>query len=135
MPRASATGFPVTSGTDTGWAPLETVRRTVVPRCTVVPSDGVAEITWPEATSLENASVTVGFRPALLTAWRASDSRRPVTWGTVASPGPCETTIVTVEPFSALWWGPGFWVATWSVATPALTTRWMLTSKPRFWSV
>ena len=75
------------------------------------------------------------LKPALLSAFSALACDMPVTGGTVPEPGPSETNSRTVEPSSACSPAPGFCVATWSLGTWALTTRWMSTSKPRFCNV
>ncbi len=52
--------------------------------------------------------------------------------GTGASPGPTDTSIVTIVPSSASVPGCGSWVATRSRSTSAVTTGFWSTSKPRF---
>ena len=133
--RAFSSVSPTTSGTSTCSGPLETRSVTVLPRSIRLPCGGEVSTTRPFLTSAEKTSSTFGSKPAARSWSSASARGSPCTSGTLASPGPVETVIVTVEPSGASVSGRGSCAATSSRSTSAFATRSMFTSKPRFWRI
>ena len=106
-----------------------------MPRSTTLPASGWVPITRPRSTRFEYWRSTRVSKPASLSWASASSVGRPATVGTVASPGPVDTLIVTVEPSGASVFGRGSCAATVLRSTCGFSTLTMLTSKPRFWRI
>ena len=115
--------------------PREITSVTVRPRSSRERSDGEVSITRFVGTSSLNSRRTSTRKPAAFRRRSACARGVPRTNGIVASPGPLETMIVTVEPSSASWRGCGRCVATRSAGTLSERTFSTFTSKPRFWRV
>ena len=93
--RALSSVSPTTSGTSTCSGPRETRRVTVLPRSTVLPCGGVVSITGPFAhVGRRTTCSTSGSKPALAQLVLGLLAREACDVGTVASPGPVETSIV-----------------------------------------
>src|SRR3954453_15591594 len=97
---------PTTEGTETRFAPRETVRVTVWLREASAPPAGSVEITFPESTLDEKRRTTSKLlNPRARSCFSASATVSPASLGgMVALPRPVEYVIVTVEPSSA--WVP-----------------------------
>jgi hypothetical protein len=96
---AAAWVSPTTFGTETFAGPLETTMFTAEPAFTLVPAVGLSLITFPEATVLLEAVVTVpSTKPAPVIAVVAAACVSPTTFGTETFGGPLETTMFTAEP-------------------------------------
>ena len=132
---ASSRFLPTTSGTSTSRGPRETTSVTEVPRVSCWPSAGDVSITLPLATSSLYSLRTSTLKPAAFSFFVASSCGEPRTNGIVASPGPLETMIVTVEPSSASCLGCGRCVVTRSAGTSSERTFSTFTSKPWFWRI
>jgi hypothetical protein len=118
---AAACVSPTTFGTDTFAGPLETTRFTADPTLTLVPAVGVSLITFPEATVLLDAVVTVpSTNPAPVMAVVAAAWVSPTTFGTDTCPGPLETTMFTAEPTFTLFPAVGLSLITLPAATVLL---------------
>ena len=118
---AAACVSPTTFGTDTFAGPLETTRFTADPTLTLVPAVGVSLITFPEATVLLDAVVTVpSTNPAPVMAVVAAAWVSPTTFGTDTCPGPLETTMFTAEPTFTLFPAVGLSLITLPAATVPL---------------
>src|SRR5690606_35903940 len=113
--RASPSVWPVTSGTATVPAPLDTWTVTAVPGGTSCPAGGSCSTIRPSSTSsLSTWTCSPRSRPAALRAWLASVTVMPRTSGTATGSGPLLTVSVTVEPTSASSPAGGSWRMTWS---------------------
>ena len=86
----------------------------------------------PWSTVSQVSCLSLTLKPASLSVRLASACGRLVTSGTVAWPGPSDTTRVTVEPLSTLVPGCGSWRSTLVDLARAETTRWRSTWKPAF---
>jgi hypothetical protein len=96
---AAAWVSPTTLGTETFAGPLETTMFTAEPAFTLLPAVGLSLITFPEATVLLEAVVTVpSTKPAPVIAVVAAAWVSPTTLGTETFAGPLETTMFTAEP-------------------------------------
>ena len=115
--------------------PRETTSVTVRPRSSRERSDGEVSITRLFGTSSLYSRRTSTLKPAAFSFRSAVARGSPRTNGIVASPGPLDTMIVTVEPSSASWAGCGRWVVTRSAGTLSERTFSTLTSKPLFWRI
>ena len=90
---------PTTSGTVTGWGPLEITRSTGLPGSAEPPPVGLWLITLPEGTVLLYALVTEPtISPAPVIAFCAAVWARPTTAGTVTGTGPADTQMSMAEP-------------------------------------
>ena len=95
---------PTTCGTSTGFAPLETLRLTVVPRTAVTPATGDCSTTTPFARD-DATRFTVVFSPAAAKRCCAWASGSDVTSGTASRP--LEIEITTVCPCRSCVPAPG----------------------------
>ena len=110
---AAACVSPTTFGTDTFAGPLETTMFTAEPTFTLVPAVGLSLITFPAATVLLVALVTVpSTRPAPLIAMVAAACVSPTTFGTDTCAGPLEITRFTAEPILTPVPAVGLWLIT-----------------------
>ena len=97
--RAPDSDWPITLGTSTAGAPLDTTSVIDPPMSTSVPTDGLVRITSPAATSLVSSVVTLTLKlyGGFSSSERASASVRPTTiCGTACWSGPADTTMLIV---------------------------------------
>ena len=90
--------MPITSGTVTCGRPVDTTIVTVEPRVTLVPPDGLCEITSPSGSS-DSCSSAATSKPSSRRRASAESRVRPVTSGTVTCSGPWLTSSRTRVPF------------------------------------
>jgi len=88
----------VGGGVDAGAPPVLTVSTIVAPITCDVPADGSCDITFPAATELLFALLTVTLNPKLVSVLRAAVSVCPTTFGTSTNSSPLLTVMVTLSP-------------------------------------